>query len=210
MAKAPQPTTETPATPIEPTATKKTRAQNCKKVYLDREGNESAHASPDAIELQFRFSNGHTKKTRLSDFPDNINVANTWHGWAQKGGDSYASAEDVDDAEEKFDSVYELLQKGEWIKVGERVGPPATLLADAYCRYLTAAGKTTPETKEGREKVSTWVKGLDKAERKSLSESPEVAPHSAAIKAERAIAAADKAAAQAKTATATVDLPSFA
>ena len=209
MAKATGVTPTVTATDL-PTATKK-RESKCKKVYINADGTESAHASPDTTELQFRFANGNTQKTRLSDFPENINAAVAWHGWAQKGGDSFASSDDADDAEDKFMNVFELLQKGEWIKVGERVGgAPSTQLAEAYCLYLTADGKTTPDTDEGKARVATWVKGLDKDQRKALSESPEVAPHIAAIKAERAIAAADKATATAKTATATPNLPSFA
>jgi hypothetical protein len=204
MAKSPQVTT--PTAPAPAPATKAKREAKCKKVYLVN-GEDSSHASPDATELQFRFANGNTRKIVLADFPQNIRDAFAWHGASQKLGDTYAQSEDADDAEDKFTNVLELLSKGDWIKVGERVGgAPSNMLSEAYCRYLLAAGKKTPETEEGRAKVHAKVKGMDKAERKSFSESPEIAPHLADIKAERAVAAAQKAAQAAEGASSTVDL----
>jgi len=31
----------------------------CKKVYVDKDGNETRSAHPDAVALEFRFTNGH-------------------------------------------------------------------------------------------------------------------------------------------------------
>ena len=211
MAKAPQVITTEDGVTLEPVVPeKKKNEKKCKKVYINADGTESSHASLDTVALDFRFMNGNTHQCRPEDYPANIRHCYEFFGISEKNGNSFAGSDSVDDAEEKFLNINELLMGGEWIKVGERVGgAPSTQLSEAFCRYLLQIGKKTPNTDEGRRQVAEKVKGWNKAERKDFSERPEIAVHLAAIKSENAAKTLAALTAKAAGVESTVDVADF-
>ncbi len=148
----------TPAT----TTTKAPRKKFCTKVYLDEDGKESRHASPNVATLEFRFTNDNVVSINLKAIGKGCAKAAAWHGVAQKIGDSYNKAETPDDAQEAAEIMLERLMSDEWVKAGEGAGPKTGVLVQAVVNALTKSGeevnsereagiKAKVSTKEGRE-----------------------------------------------------------
>jgi len=173
------------------------KARVCKRVYIDAAGGESSHASPEAVALEFRFVGGPTQRYTVAEFPENIQTCFGWNGLSQSLGDKFAGMSGAAAAEAQATKAA-VYMDGDWIKPGEGVGVPSTLLFEAYCSYLTGMGKTSPSTDEGRAKISAYIKGLSKEDRKSLSADPQIAALLAQAKAERAAKAAKDAKSAAK------------
>jgi len=178
-------------------APKAKRNETAAKFYITPDG-EGRHASPAATHLEFRFANGGpVRRYELSQFPEGVQACFALNGLAQKGGDAYAgkSGQDAIDA---HDAVIETLMGGEWVKKGEGIGVPSTILFEVYCTFLRGMGKASPDTDEGKVKIAEYIKELSKEERKALLADPQIAALYAQYKAERAIAQAKTAKAAAK------------
>lgn len=150
-------------------ATKRTAVS--KKVYLDAEGKDAGRSVPENVSgLEFRFTNGETRKVVAEEFPENIQIAAMWHGFAQKLGDSYASSESVDAAVGSFEEMYNQLLEGDWITAAEGGAPRVTQLALAYANAVRSSGAEITD-EDAVAKVKTW----DADKRKAAAEVPEVA-----------------------------------
>jgi len=166
----------------------------CKKVYVNKDGEETRSATQYSTALQFRFANGITHVVNYGDHPVNIKTCLSWFGISEKYGNAYAGAKgDADAAEEAFRSMQEQLRGGTWVEKAE-AGPRPSLIADAIIAALNAAGQKVDEKREAavREKVK------DKATREGALNDPVIKAEYEAIKAKRAAERAKDAAALAK------------
>lgn len=83
-----------------------------KKAILGTDGQDLVEgAEPGGV--RFDFANGQTRSLLLSDVQALVNRFAV-HGLSQKGGDSYASEKDVDDAVEALDDTLKMLREGKW------------------------------------------------------------------------------------------------
>lgn len=171
------------------------RQQLCKKVYVNKDGSETAHAGPDVDHLDFRFADTEktVKSVALSAHPADIRGAFGWNGLAQKYGDTYAGAEDVEEAIERFETIGERLMSGEWVKAREGAGPMPSMVFDAVMEVLAAKGQDVDEKTEAkiRDHLSTVAgrkSALEKATVKAAYERLRAARQADRVK------AADKAA----------------
>jgi hypothetical protein len=156
------------------------KTQKCtKKVRDDKTG------------VDFEFVNGTVVAINLDDIPEETKVQLMLHGISQKGGDSYAGTETIEDAIAALNGVRERLEKGEWTAGREGGGgkPQFTLLVEALNRATDEA--VTIEM--CREKVGQ----MDDEQQKELRGHPVIKAHLEAIKAERAAERAKKAQAEA-------------
>lgn len=129
----------------------------CKKVYVNKDGGATRHASPDVDRLEFRFENGNVVTIKLTEIGKGCAKAAAWHGVAQKIGDSYNKAETADEAQESTETMLERLVADEWVKAGEGAGPKTGVLVQAIVNALTKSGEEVDEKRLAgiREKVST-------------------------------------------------------
>ena len=166
------------------------RASICKKVYINSDGKETAHASPDAESLEFRFESGETIVVELDSIADNCRRAATWHGISQKLGDKYAG-KSVDEAHNEVATLLERLQQGDWIKAREAgAGPRPSVLVDAVVAALEENGETVDAERRARIKA----KLADPDEKAAAMNNPLLKSHYERIKAETATAKAAAAA----------------
>jgi len=179
-------------TPAEPA---KTRNRIAGKRYHTTGEEPSAHASPGAEFLRFSFANDESHDVKLSDFPQNVLDACAWHGLSQKLGDSYASAKTPEDAVESFETLYERLTGGEWVKAREGGGPRPSMVVDAIVAALVDAGEEVDDTRRAGivEKVKT------KEGRAAALANPAIKAQYEAVRAEAAKAKAKAAKDAAKT-----------
>lgn len=84
-----------------------------KKTTIDAEGNDVTESNGEPAGVRWDFVNGQTRTVMLSEIPGLVAKAAT-HGISQKGGDSYASEKDVDDAVEALDDTLKTLREGKW------------------------------------------------------------------------------------------------
>lgn len=125
--------------------------KKCDKFYILKDGTESRHASSqthdanDVVRLEFCFANGNTHAIKLSDYPEEINLAATWHGHAQSKGDSFVNAKNANEAEEMFLTRNELHRGGEWITQRAKGEVSPNLLIEAIVAGLEADGQTVDE-----------------------------------------------------------------
>lgn len=180
------------------TDTKTKRAKVADRTYITPDG-DSRNASDKATGLKFTFADKSTRTVDLYKFPPNIQKCLGWHGLSQKLGDSFASAKgNVATALENFDALLEVLMGGTFVEKGEGVGPAPTMIFEAIMRAHKKAG-TKPKNDEAA--IKEMLK--DKATREGALQDPKIAAEYAAIRAERAQAAAQEAAKKAKGAEAT-------
>lgn len=162
--------------------------EKAKKVYIDKDGVESRHASADAIALLFRFANGHEITVKPSEFKPEIVICAALHGLSQKGGDSYAGVKTVDEAIEKCEALFENLQEGTWINRAEGA-IRTTVLAEALHRAKGDKYATV-------ELAATAIKEWDSEKRKAVLDAkkgvPQLIAAYAEIQAERALSRAEK------------------
>lgn len=150
--------------------------KTCKKTYLTPRG-ESATVSPDATALRFTFTNGKSETIEFAKVPANIHEAAFRHGMSQKLGDSYASSQTVGDAYQAFCDMRDQLLGGEWNTRSEGTG------GDLVAAVVRVQKITDEKAREALTK-------LDGDKIKALRKNPKIAAALAAIKAERAKAAA--------------------
>jgi uncharacterized small protein (DUF1192 family) len=158
------------------------------KTYIDANGSESRHASPEAVALVFAFTNGGTHRIALGDFPEDTLKAAAWHGISQKIGDSYANSKDADaSAEDMFLDQLDALTRGDWLKAREVAGARTTIVAEALAALKP---DKYPTVEAAQVAISAWTKD-ERAEKVKV---PVLAAEIARIKAERAAEVASKAA----------------
>ena len=167
------------------------------KIYVDAEGNESRSASPEAVALLLKFSNGEEIRVDRDKVPANVASAAMLHGLSQKIGDTYAGAENIADAVEKAGAMAERLLNGEWLRPRESVGPRIGLLVEAVVAAKTAAGMEADA-----EKIAENLKGNADLRKNALN-NPQIKAEYDRIKAERAQAAAKASAKEARGAETT-------
>lgn len=171
------------------------------KVFLNAEGEESRHASPEAVALRFAFANGTSHDIALTDLPSNIIDAAAWHGISQKLGDAYAGAKgDADEAVEAFETLIERLKLGEWVKAREGGGPRPSMVVDAIVAALQDNGEEVDDAR--RAAIMAKVKGPEA--RKGALANPVINAHYERLKLEAAKDRAKKAADKAKGAEASL------
>lgn len=176
----------------------------CKKVFINKDGSESAHASPSADALEFRFVDGGTHSVKLNMFNSDILSCLAWNGVSQKLGDGYASDASPADAEESFEALLEQIsgENGIWVKNREGVGPSPTLIFEAVKAAKEAAGMPYDDAAT-REKYKT------KESREHLLSLPEIKAHYERLKLERQqarVAEAQRKAAEAPKTNALADI----
>ena len=162
--------------------------EKAKKIYLDKDGNESRHAHKDAVALVFRFANGHEITVVPSELKPEIVICSALHGLAQKIGDSYASQKTVDEAIEKAEALFENLQEGTWINRAEGA-VRTTVLAEALHR---ASSTKYPSVDAAAKAVKEWDTEKRKAVLDAKKGVPQLIAAYAAIQSERAAARASK------------------
>ena len=163
-------------------------SKRAEKVYINQAGEETRHASPEAVALIFKFADGDEHRVELSDFPEETLRAAAWHGISQKLGDSYAGAKDKDEsAEDLYLDQLDALKRGDWVKQRESAGPRTSMVAEAL---HTVKPDKYPTVEAAQEAVSAWSKD----ERAAKLKVPALAAALADIKAKRAAEAAAKAA----------------
>ena len=124
----------------EATVAKATRKKFCSKVYVNKDGTESRHASPDVSHLELRFTSGNLVVIDLTKIGKGCAKAAAWHGVAQKVGDSYNKATTADEAQESAETMLERLVGDEWVKPGEGAGPKTGVLILAITMACVKAG----------------------------------------------------------------------
>lgn len=158
------------------------------KFYLDKDGNESRHASADAVALMIRFTNGHEISIAPSELKSDIVICAALHGVSQKIGDSYAGSKTVDEAIEKAEALIENLMEGTWINRAEGA-VRTTVLAEALHR-------AKPEKYASVEAAASTIKDWDSEKRKAVLDAnkgvPQLIAAYADIQAERAMSRAEK------------------
>ena len=93
--------------------------------------------------VTFKFENGESVTVNLDDFEGDMIQKLAIHGVTQKLGDSYASAESVSEAVERFYGVFNALKAGDW-----NVGKSAATGGIWVEALAQASGKTLEEAQE--------------------------------------------------------------
>ena len=171
--------------------TNSTRNAKATKKFLAGDGSTSAHASPAAVALVISFANGQDLTIEPRMFNETVRQCFALHGMSQKFGDSYAGVGTADAAYDACATLVEAMSgdDGSWLQNGESAGPRVSMLAEAVAR-------AKPE-KYTVESAAAMLKEKDKAARASIAAIPTIKTAFAAIRAEKAIAAAHVAAAKA-------------
>jgi len=131
------------------------------------------------------IESGESVTVDLNELSNEMQLKLALHGLSQKVGDSYAGCE-VDEIIAKATGVINDLKNGDWSsRVAGSGAPRTTLLAEAVVR---ATGQTM-------EVVLGKIAEMDDDAKKNLRNHDQIKQATAAIKAERAVAAAEKAAA---------------
>ncbi len=177
----------------EATVTKATRKKFCSKVYVNKDGSESRHASPGVDHLELRFTSGNLVIIDLTKIGKGCAKAAAWHGVAQKVGDSYNKATTADEAQESAETMLERLVGDEWVKPGEGAGPRTGVLVQAIVNALLKSGQEVNDERVAgiREKVST------KEGREGAMANPEILAQYKQLQAETAAQRAQEAASKA-------------
>ena len=165
-------------------------AKKAEKLFIDGDGKESRHATPEARVLVVRFANGEEVELKPSELSKEIVMCAAFHGFSQKIGDSYAGAKTIDEAIEHAQAVVENLEEGTWIDRAEGA-IRTSLLAEALHR---CKGTKYPSVEEAAVTIKEW----SPEKRKSVLDSEKGVPALVAafvgLQAERAAARAEKAA----------------
>lgn len=127
--------------------------------------------------IRFEFANGVTRTCLLDDLTPSMVTRFAIHGIAQKGGDSYASAESIAEAIDNLDEVWTNAREGNWeVRTGG-----GGILVEALAR---ATGKPIDEAR-------AVVRGMDDKAKRKLGGHPDILDAIAAIRKERATDAPD-------------------
>lgn len=93
----------------------------------------------DASTVTFSFANGKTETVGINEPGiDGLLAQLALHGLSQKLGDSYASAQTVDEAYKEFMDTVGVLRRGEWSERREGVGPTVSMIDEAIERFITS------------------------------------------------------------------------
>ena len=132
----------------------------------------------------FTFANGEVVTCDVETLPHDMLIQLAVHGMKQKGGDSYAGADEkglsVADCAAGVREIWAGLQKGVWSQAG---GSGVNINAEALARV----------TGEDIADCVRIIAGMDKAAIKELVKRPDMKAAILAIKVERAAARADAA-----------------
>jgi hypothetical protein len=139
--------------------------------------------------LVFAFANGEQVVVDPAKFNDFTRTAAMYHGLSQKLGDAYASSKDADEAWEKFESLREQLEAGNWLAERESAGPRISLVVKAIVAAKAKAGVTVTE-----EEVAAKYNEMDKERQKTVLQDPRINAEYQRIRAEQAAERAAKAA----------------
>lgn len=152
--------------------------------------NKMAKKIPDeaAGKITFEFSDGRTLSVAVSELSPEIARRAAMHGLSQKGGDSYAGAETVDEAYDACESTLNALRNGVWTTrtVGEG-GVRGTMLVEALYRATKHEGRTMDD-------CETLVADMSDEQKKGIRLLPAIKAQLDAIAAERAMERAEKSA----------------
>ncbi len=133
---------------------------------------------------------------KLTDYPENVQVAAMGHGFSQKLGDSVASLSKGNHETEAIKTVQDLdaqLMSGTWNRPAGSVGPKEVFPLQDLAEGLLTALKKTPEGKGiTAEQVQTMLEGLDVAGRNEIAKNPAVRAEVLAVQVRRAQAEAKK------------------
>ena len=145
-----------------------------------------ATKTPGATGVTFLFSNGETVVADVAALPSDMILRLAIHGMSQKGGDSYASANDkgltLAECAEGVRDIVANLANGIWSAAG---GTGSSINAEALSRI----------TSEDMDACVKAIDGMSEDARKELIKRPDMKAAIARIKAERAEARADDTAA---------------
>ncbi len=165
------------------------RAQKCTKTTRE-----------DKSGVDFNFVNGTAVTILLSDLSSDIVTDLALHGLSQKGGDSYAGIERIDDAVAALNGVKERLLAGEWKAAREGGNKPNF---SKLVRALFMATEDDVTEEDCRETVAS----LDDDGRKELRQHPQIDALIKQIDAEAAAERAKAALAKAAESTTPFALP---
>lgn len=175
--------------------------KKCTKTYLpsadaDVEKTGTRSWNKDATVLQFAFENGEKIAVNPNDFPEEMRVAFMFFGVSEKLGNAYASSKDADDAWEKFESLREQIMAGNWVSERESAGPRISLMIKAIVAAKLAQGVTVTEAD-----VAAKYAALDKDGKAQVAKDPFINAEYQKLRAQEAMARAQKAADATKDAT---------
>ena len=143
-----------------------------------------------AGKITFEFSDGRTLSIAVSELTPEMATRAAMHGLSQKGGDSYAGAESVDEAYDACESTLAALRgpNGTWSTrtVGEG-GARGTMLVEALYRATKHEGKTMDDCEQ-------LVADMSDEQKKGIRNIPAIKAQLDAIAAERAMERAEKSA----------------
>jgi len=139
----------------------------------------------DMSGVNINFNDGESVQARLADFSDDIVVHLALHGLSQKLGDSYSGEQDITSARALASAVLDRLKEGNWKAVREGGGGG---------RISDLAQALSAVTGQPLEECVAKISEMEKDQKNGLRKHPKVKAELAKIAAERAEAAAAKAA----------------
>lgn len=137
-----------------------------------------ANKRPSADGVQFVFVDGTKLDCNVGDLPRDIVERLAVHGLAQKVGDSYASAESVEEAIGNAKSVWENLKAGQWATKAARGG-----------KFVEALHRVTGKPYD--ECLTAW-QGMDDKQKADLRKHAAIKKAIADIEAENAARLAEQ------------------
>lgn len=134
--------------------------------------------------VTWTWADGTVDTFDVTTFPEDVVRQATLHGFKQKGGDSYASAKSLTEAQGMFAKVMDALKSGWTVRVpSAEADDPVEMLAQAVFNALTdyanEQGKVAPDFPT----VLAKVQGAEAAERRNFKKDPKVSMHLASAKA---------------------------
>lgn len=149
----------------------------------------------EAGNIRFDFANGESIVVNPAEYDSAIQKQGLLHGISQKIGDSYASAETAEEAYAAAKAVVAGLIEGKWTTrtVGESSGGSVTMLVEALYRVTKSDGRSM-------EACAELIGEMDDAQVEGLKKLPPIAAALDSIRAERALAKAEKSAKAAEAA----------
>ena len=133
-------------------------------------------------EVFFEFANGERQVIGIDSLSDDMRERALVHGLLQKGGDSYAGSDTVEDAVEACKETLEAIGRGDWTTPREGVGAGGADLIQALMRVKGAT----------EEKARAVVMAMDADTRKAVRNNPAVKAVILQIQAEKLAAKSQK------------------
>lgn len=165
--------------------------RNVENFYLDKSG--ARHKSPpkDVAGIVKRFKDGGDEiRLDLSELEESVILQAAAFGLHQVGQNAYGASKDTDDKITLCEARFDTLKGGDWAS-DRQSGPGTNILLEAFKRAY--------EEGKGREPSEDWVAEKrealkDENTAKEAQKRPLIKKHIEAIKAERQVARAAKAA----------------